>query len=168
MTITSRIDPVRAPREPAESVRSKLLDASDSSFASSVSTSLALALDRVGDRWTLLTVAALLNGPRRFGELEELVKGIASNVLTSRLRALEGLGVVVATPYSTRPPRFEYQLSDAGHALADAIRLLAAWGSATSSEATGPVHSACSTHLEVRYYCPTCDEVIVDPDEVWL
>ena len=50
---------------------------------------LADALDAVGDRWTLLIVAALLEGPRRFGDLQAEVGGIAPNVLTSRLRALE-------------------------------------------------------------------------------
>ena len=47
---------------------------------------LADALAAVGDRWTLLLVAALLDGPRRFGELQEEVAGIAPNVLTQRLR----------------------------------------------------------------------------------
>lgn len=138
------------------------------SIESSATAALALALDRIGDRWTLLTIAALLDGPRRFGELERAVEGIATNVLTSRLRSLERLGIVVATPYSERPPRFEYQLTDSGLALADAIRLLAAWGTGVGVDTQGLVHAACSSRLEVRYYCPTCDEVIVDPDEIWL
>lgn len=144
------------------------MKASDTSPEFSATASLASALDRIGDRWTLLTVAALLDGPRRFGELEAAVPGIATNVLTTRLRALERLGVVVATPYSSRPPRFEYHLTDTGHALADAIRLLSVWGSSADPEVGGLVHAACSTRLEVRYYCPTCDEVVRDPDEIWL
>lgn len=144
------------------------METSDTSPEVRATTSLASALDRIGDRWTLLTVAALLEGPRRFGELEAAVSGIATNVLTTRLRSLERLGVVVATPYSTRPPRFEYHLTDTGHELADAIRLLAAWGADAEPDAHGLVHAACSTRLEVRYYCPTCDEVVKDPDEIWL
>ena len=62
---------------------------------------LAAALDSVGDRWTLLLVEALLDGARRFGELEEAVGGIAPNVLTQRLRRLESEGLVVAEPYSS-------------------------------------------------------------------
>ena len=134
----------------------------------SAPSALSVALERVGDRWTLLTVAALLDGPRRFGELKESILGIATNVLTTRLRALERLGVVVALPYSERPPRFAYQLTETGHALSDAIRLLAAWGAGTLSDGGGLVHSTCSTALEVRYYCPTCDEIVADPDELWL
>ena len=57
---------------------------------------LAAALDSVGDRWTLLLVEALLDGPRRFGDLQEHVRGIAPNVLTQRLRRLEGEGLVLA------------------------------------------------------------------------
>ncbi len=50
---------------------------------------LAAALERVGDRWSLLLIEALLDGPRRFGELGEAVGGIAPNILTDRLRRLE-------------------------------------------------------------------------------
>jgi len=135
-----------------------------------ISTAVALtsALERIGDRWTLLTVAALLDGPRRFGELAEAVDGISTNVLTSRLRALERLGLIVASPYSDRPPRYEYQLADSGRELADAIRLLSAWGAEAGPNPSGLIHAACSTGLEVRYYCPTCDQVVTDADEVWV
>ena len=61
-------------------------------------TPLAAALDSVGDRWTLLLVEALLDGPRRFGDLQEQVPRIAPNVLTQRLRRLEGEGLVLAQP----------------------------------------------------------------------
>jgi DNA-binding HxlR family transcriptional regulator len=134
----------------------------------STATALTNALERIGDRWTLLTVAALLDGPRRFGELAEAVEGISTNVLTSRLRALERLGLVVASPYSDRPPRFEYQLAEAGRELADAIRLLSAWGAEAGPNPSGLIHAACATNLEVRYYCPTCDEVVTDADEIWV
>ena len=52
-------------------------------------TPLEAALDRVGDRWSLLLVEALLDGARRFGELREVLPGIAPNILTDRLRRLE-------------------------------------------------------------------------------
>jgi DNA-binding HxlR family transcriptional regulator len=136
--------------------------------ATSTTGALTSALERIGDRWTLLTVAALLDGPRRFGELAEAVDGISTNVLTSRLRALERLGLIVASPYSDRPPRYEYQLADSGRELADAIRLLSAWGAAAGPNPGGLIHAACSTGLEVRYYCPTCDEIVTDADEIWV
>src|SRR5215211_7881303 len=64
---------------------------------------LAAALERVGDRWSLLLVEALLPGPRRFGELSEAVQGIAPNILADRLRRLESERVVRATPSAARP-----------------------------------------------------------------
>ena len=92
------------------------------------SSALAEALDRVGDRWTLLLVEALLDGPRRFGDLQEAVPGIAPNVLTQRLRHLEREALLAARPYSRRPPRFAYELTESGAELAGALRLLADWG----------------------------------------
>src|SRR5438552_16760613 len=90
---------------------------------------LAAALERVGDRWSLLVVEALLPGPRRFNELTEAVTGIAPNILADRLRRLEAERVIRSTPYSERPPRFAYELTAAGAALAGALRLLADWAS---------------------------------------
>src|SRR5437588_1952278 len=72
---------------------------------------LSEALAIVGDRWTLLVVAALLDGPRRFGELQAEIASIAPNVLSQRLRHLEQNGLLVARPYSQRPPRFAYELT---------------------------------------------------------
>ena len=89
---------------------------------------LADALHRVGDRWTLLVVAALLEGAKRFNELQDELEGIAPNVLSARLKLLAEQALVVARPYSERPPRFEYELSESGRELAGALRLLADWG----------------------------------------
>ena len=121
---------------------------------------LAGALASVGDRWTLLVVAALLDGPRRFGELQEEVGGIAPNVLTQRLRALERHALVVARPYSERPPRFVYELSAAGQELAGALRLLAGWGARNAPEGSAPRHEVCGTPMEARWWCPTCERAV--------
>src|SRR3954449_6719152 len=91
-------------------------------------TALSEALKRVGDRWTLLIVEALLDGPRRFGDLQEVVEGIAPNILTQRLRHLEREAIVLSRPYSERPPRLAYELTSAGRELAGALRLLGDWG----------------------------------------
>ena len=125
---------------------------------------LAEALAAVGDRWTLLVVEGLLPGALRFNELQERIEGIAPNILSNRLRRLEQDGLVLAQPYSERPPRFVYELTAAGRELAGALRLLADWG-ARHSGAEGVVHSACGTALEARWYCPTCDETVDQPDE---
>lgn len=129
---------------------------------------LAAALERVGDRWSLLLVEALLGGPRRFGELGEAVPGIAPNILADRLRRLEAERVIRSTPYSQRPPRFVYELSDEGAELAGALRLLADWGSRVSAEAEPMRHAACGTPLEARWFCPTCARAVegAEADEV--
>lgn len=134
---------------------------------------LRLALDRIGDRWTPLIVEALLDGPRRYGELADEVVGIAPNILADRLRRLERDGLVVVMAYSERPPRAEYRLTAGGTELAAALRLLADWGarhtgsSASGTEPDGVAHQplrhvACGTPLEARWYCPTCAVVVDD------
>ena len=130
------------------------------------------AVARVGDRWTLLLVSALLDGPRRFNDLVDDVGGIAPNVLTQRLRQHEQHGILVATPYSTRPPRFVYQLTGSGLELAGVLRLLAQWGAGQGPSGGGPEegggggeplrHPACGTAMEARWYCPTCGVVVDD------
>lgn len=134
--------------------------------------SLVEATDRIGDRWTLLVVDALHSGPLRFGELSERVAGIAPNVLTARLRQLETDGVVRSTPYSRRPLRMEYELTDAGAELGGALALLAAWGRRQAAMASGAgpddsepelEHRACGTQLVTRLWCPTCDRPVDDP-----
>jgi DNA-binding HxlR family transcriptional regulator len=119
-------------------------------------TALAEALERVGDRWTLLVVEALLDGPRRFGDLQDAVGGIAPNILTQRLRHLEREGLVVARAYSERPPRFVYELTTGGQELAGALRLLADWGARQAESAEPLRHSLCGTALEARWWCPSC------------
>ena len=135
-----------------------------------VTSGLDAAMTLVGDRWTLLVVDALLDGPRRFSELQEAIPGLAPNVLTARLRRLEHDGLVTGTPYSDRPPRLEYRVSEAGRELAGAVRLLAAWGRDTGGEVEGPHHRSCGTPLETRWYCPTCARVTDgdDDDLRWL
>ena len=125
---------------------------------------LAEALAAVGDRWTLLLVAALLDRPRRFGELLEQVEGIAPNVLTQRLRQLERNALVIARPYSERPPRFVYELSAAGQELAGALRLLAGWGARNAEDASAPRHAVCGTPMEARWWCPTCERPVADDE----
>jgi DNA-binding HxlR family transcriptional regulator len=142
------------------------------------SDALSGALARVGDRWSLLVVDALMDGPRRFAELQQYLPGIATNVLSQRLRQLERDGVVLAVPYSRRPVRYSYSLTAAGRDLGATARLLAQWNADHNGEADTagrtPAHPACGTPLEARWWCPTC-EVMAEPpgdsgtpDVVWL
>jgi len=127
-------------------------------------TPLADALARVGDRWTLLTVAALLDGPLRFNELQAQLDGIAPNVLSARLKSLTEQALVVAQAYTDRPPRFVYELSESGRELAGALRLLADWGARTGGGEPYR-HETCGTALEARWWCPSCEQIVDDPGE---
>jgi DNA-binding HxlR family transcriptional regulator len=133
-------------------------------YATSPRGPLEAALERVGDRWSLLLVDALLTGGRRFGELREELPGLAPNILTERLRRLEREGIVVATPYSTRPPRMEYSLTGDGRDLASALRLLADWGTRRHTDGEPLRHDRCGTPVEARWYCPTCALPISDAE----
>ena len=124
------------------------------------SSPLAEALARVGDRWTLLVVEALLPGPLRFNDLLSQIPGIAANILSERLKRLERDGLLIARPYSQRPPRAAYQLTAEGTELAGALRLLAHWGTRHTDPANTPRHLACGTPIEARWYCPTCDQLV--------
>jgi DNA-binding HxlR family transcriptional regulator len=128
---------------------------------------LAEALASVGDRWSLQVVAALLEGPRRFNDLLEEIAGIAPNVLSQRLRHLERHALIVAQPYSTRPPRSVYELTEAGTELAGALRSLSDWGARNSEAAAQARHDACGTPIEACWYCPTCERP-VEEDESGL
>ena len=103
---------------------------------------LTTAVARVGDRWSLLLVDALLDGARRFGELQTAVPGVAPNILSARLKHLEREGLVVGRPYSQRPLRLTYELTEQGHELAGALRLLASWGSRTQPDTSGARHAS--------------------------
>jgi len=78
---------------------------------------------------------------------------------------------VLARPYSERPPRFLYELTEAGCELASALRMLTDWGARHTSArggepaATSLRHGVCDTPLQARWYCPTCEQV-VDPPQV--
>ncbi len=121
---------------------------------------LGAALDRVGDRWSLLLVEALLARPHRFNELGEVVPGIAPNILSDRLRRLERAGIVSATPYSRRPPRMEYALTADGRELAGALALLADWGARQGAAGEPLTHELCGTPLEAAWHCPTCGRLV--------
>src|SRR5918994_1165667 len=83
---------------------------------------LARALEIVGERWTLLVVRDLLDGPKRYGDLLEGLAPIATDVLAGRLRELEAAGIV------TREPGRSYALTQDGFALVPALDALARWG----------------------------------------
>jgi DNA-binding HxlR family transcriptional regulator len=84
-------------------------------------------LNRVGDKWSVLLVVLLGNGPKRFSELRRAIEGISQRMLTLTLKGLERDGLVTRTVYPTVPPRVEYQLTTQGRTLLEPIGALAKW-----------------------------------------
>ncbi|MBX3100623.1 MAG: helix-turn-helix transcriptional regulator [Salinibacterium sp.] len=85
------------------------------------------ALDRVGDKWTLLVVGMLDAGALRFTALRDAVPGISQRMLTLTLRHLERDGLVSRTAYAEVPPRVEYALTPLGERLLPPVLELAKW-----------------------------------------
>src|SRR5258708_7767054 len=84
-------------------------------------------LARVGDKWTVLVVSTLGDGPRRFNELRRALGSISQRMLTLTLRGLERDGLVTRTVFPTVPPRVDYELTDLGHSLLEPVSSLALW-----------------------------------------
>jgi DNA-binding HxlR family transcriptional regulator len=84
-------------------------------------------LARVGDKWTVLIVALLGDGPKRFNEIKRLVGGISQRMLTLTLRGLERDGLVTRTVFPTVPPRVDYELTPLGRSLWEPVEALGAW-----------------------------------------
>jgi DNA-binding HxlR family transcriptional regulator len=87
-------------------------------------------LDRVGDKWSVLVVAVLGAGRKRFSDLRRSVEGISQRMLTLTLKGLERDGLVTRTVYPTIPPRVEYELTATGRTLLTPIESLAEWATA--------------------------------------
>ncbi len=84
-------------------------------------------LSRIGDKWSVLVVALLRDGPMRFSELRRSVDGISQRMLTLTLRGLERDGLVNRTVTGTTPPRVDYELTDLGRTVLKPILSLADW-----------------------------------------
>lgn len=118
---------------------------------------VARTLEVVGERWTILILQDLLRGYHRFADLRKSVEGIATNVLSARLKVLERHGIVERRFYSDHPPRAEYHLTSKGHELGVIAGVLATWGAKYLSDTTVLVHTECGSGVRVVYYCPACE-----------
>ncbi|MEW5977586.1 MAG: helix-turn-helix domain-containing protein [Acidobacteriota bacterium] len=86
-------------------------------------------LNLVGDKWSVLLIALLAHGPKRFNELRREVEGISQRMLTLTLRRLERDGLLTRTVLPTNPPRVDYELTALGRTLLVPVQALAAWAS---------------------------------------
>jgi DNA-binding HxlR family transcriptional regulator len=84
-------------------------------------------LSRVGDKWTILVVSELGNGPRRFNEIRRALGSISQRMLTLTLRGLERDGLVTRTVFPTIPPRVDYELTALGRSLLEPVSGIGLW-----------------------------------------
>src|ERR1700744_440219 len=91
-------------------------------------------LSRVGDKWTVLVVSTLGDGPKRFNELRRALGSISQRMLTLTLRGLERDGLVTRTVFPTIPPRVDYALTNLGRSLCEPVAALGAWAHAHQNE----------------------------------
>ena len=87
-------------------------------------------LDRVGDKWTVLVIANLKDGARRYSQLHQVVPGISQRMLTLTLRQLNQDGLITRTAYAEVPPRVEYALTPLGESFLATATALVDWASA--------------------------------------
>ncbi len=84
-------------------------------------------LSRVGDKWTVLVVSTLGDGPKRFNELRRALGSISQRMLTLTLRGLERDGLVTRTVFPTVPPRVDYELTKLGRSLLEPVSGIGLW-----------------------------------------
>ena len=87
-------------------------------------------LDRVGDKWSMLIVVLLGDGPRRFNELKRMTDGISQRMLSLTLKGLERDGLVLRTVTPSIPPRVDYELTPLGVSLRAPVQALGHWARA--------------------------------------
>ncbi len=90
-------------------------------------TAVSSILSRVGDKWTVLVVMTLADGPMRFNELKRKIGGVSQRMLTLTLRGLERDGFVSRTMFPTIPPRVDYELTELGQSLRVPVADLGNW-----------------------------------------
>ncbi|MFI0444870.1 winged helix-turn-helix transcriptional regulator [Actinomadura sp. 6N118] len=101
-----------------------------------------LVLDRIGDKWSVLVVLSLRDGPRRFTQLRDMIGGITPKVLTQTLRTMERDGLLTRQVFAEVPPRVEYALTPLGLSLQRPIQAITDW----AEENVNEVMTARSAH----------------------
>ena len=132
------------------------------SFAN-VNCSLAQSLELIGDWWTPLILRDVFVGIDKFDDLA-VDLGISRNLLTSRLSDLVGYEIIKRVPYSERPPRDRYVLTEAGGELMPILAALTAWGDRWTERKNGPPmlfrHKACGHVMTPQVACSRCGKVL--------
>jgi DNA-binding HxlR family transcriptional regulator len=89
---------------------------------------VATAMKVIGNKWTALILRDLIDGSKRFSELERSLKGISPRTLSQRLDDLEKYSIVTKASYAEVPPRIEYTLTEKGRDLLPMLKQMAVWG----------------------------------------
>ena len=125
--------------------------------------SIARSLEVIGERWTLLILRDAVLGLERFEDFQASL-GIASNVLTNRLKLLCDEGVLARGPDEQRPGRPKYSLTDKGRELAPALIILMKWGDRHYPTPDGPprltLHSGCGGNVLQDFRCERCGKPV--------
>ena len=106
--------------------------------SSPVCRTISSLLQRIGDKWTVLVVQTLGEGPRRFNQLRREIPSVSQRMLTLTLRNLERDGLVSRTVTPSIPPRVDYELTELGQSLREPISALADW----ALDNVGAIHRA--------------------------
>jgi len=99
---------------------------------------IASSLDVIGDKWSLVIVRDLLTGKQRYSEFAESPEHIPTNLLAARLKQLEAQGLLTKEPYSTKPLRHAYKLTQAGEDLLPVLQAVCRWASAHIADTWTP------------------------------
>ena len=123
--------------------------------------SIARTLDIAGEPWTPLILRDLFIGIRRFDDLHRDL-GISRKVLTQRLNHLLGHGIVERHPYTDKPVRYDYLLTDKGWELCDILLAITAWGDRWTAGSDGPPvilhHTTCGHTTHAVVTCSACNK----------
>lgn len=127
--------------------------------------SAAAALNLIGEKWSLLAVREIAFGNKRFDAIARNT-GAPRDRLAARLRALEAGGVIERRPYSEHPPRYEYELTEAGRELRTVLTALRAWGDKWMVDSPPAAFDhTCGHELDAAMICRHCGAE-VHPDDL--
>jgi DNA-binding HxlR family transcriptional regulator len=135
--------------------------------AADADSTLAHAIDIIGDQWAPLVLAAIMYRVNRYYDLQQVL-GVATNILADRLRRMTRSGVLRRVRYQQRPPRYEYQLSAKGLDLCVFTAALSSWAEKWIAGTGGPVlrlrHTTCGQPLRTVLACSACHDILMPPD----
>ncbi len=122
---------------------------------------IAQTLNIIGDKWSLLILHEMAAGRNTYAEIRKGLDGIPTNLLSARLKSLEADGLITSSLYVEHPPRYQYQLTEAGQDLEDVLNCLMLWGAKHLRTCYKELsHRDCGEPVEIQYYCPRCGKVV--------